>query len=216
MSSTKNDALTQGPEPADEIGRMIKREFKEVTDQEILPPDPLAALAALLQTHSKPLLDKEIEKQMDNLINVTTENESLMEIKDILDELNSVTHVFKQQIKLLEAIVSGFSLRAPSPTDGTPGPNALPKASTTATVEPSLAEDIPGPSASLNTPAAATFDADAQGLLEQNQPVALPSTWLQGGDDLPDRYIKLLATLQRRAHDFEDLTTEAMRVYNAV
>jgi uncharacterized protein (DUF2344 family) len=46
-----------------------------------------------------------MELEMNKLVDITRETECLKEIKDILDELNSISSVFKQQVKIVSIIM---------------------------------------------------------------------------------------------------------------
>jgi hypothetical protein len=47
---------------------------------------------------------------MNALVDITKETACLKEIKDILDELNSVSYIFGQQITVVESIIDEVSL----------------------------------------------------------------------------------------------------------
>ena len=61
-----------------------------------------------------------IEKEMDALVDITDESECLKEIKDVLDELNSISHVFERQIGVVKSIMNSQRHQKPTAKETLP------------------------------------------------------------------------------------------------
>lgn len=66
--------------------------------------DHFPDLVKVLRETSLPAIELQIELEMSKLVDITEETKCMKEIKDILDELNSISHVFKQQLKIVRAM----------------------------------------------------------------------------------------------------------------
>jgi len=69
------------------------------------PDDPLSSVKDELTQHSVLKIESAIDKEMDALINVSEEMSLLREVKDVLDELNSIGHIYVEQIKVVKRMV---------------------------------------------------------------------------------------------------------------
>jgi hypothetical protein len=61
-------------------------------------------LSEALRKGTIPEIELLIEHEINELVNITSETECMKEIKDILDELNIISSIFKQQLKIVNAM----------------------------------------------------------------------------------------------------------------
>lgn len=169
--------------------------FTSKTKQDLKHSNPLKDLSGILESGTSLGIGREIEKEMNALVNVTAENDSLKEIKDILDELNSLSHVFQQQVKIMNDVVASNT-----PSKSTSHPN------------------------DLNNPTRRPLtkyegDDDFSKAKEKNSSEGLdgaPEVKQDTAKDVRDKYALVLSTLCRREQDIENLKMKAERVYDAV
>jgi hypothetical protein len=69
-----------------------------------VPAEEFPDIAEALSKGTIPKIELWIEHEMNDLVDITKETELMKEIKDILDELNIISSIFKQQLKIVKAM----------------------------------------------------------------------------------------------------------------
>jgi hypothetical protein len=80
--------------------------FSEPTGLAELSTDEFPDLSEALRKGTIPEIELLIEHEMNDLVDITKETECMKEIKDILDELNIIASIFKQQLKIVKAMIN--------------------------------------------------------------------------------------------------------------
>jgi len=159
---------------------------------------------------------------MNALADITEETVCLKEIKDILDELNSVLYIFGQQIAVVESMVDEVSLlkqvqernrqfTKTSSTAEDSGQGGMRKQS-----ENRQIKDENGTTAARGSNPSGNGDNPALGHAK-NISDDKPNNSIDGSsEDLELKYRRVLKTLRRRNKDIENLKTNAYTVYKDV
>jgi hypothetical protein len=79
--------------------------FANTTTKDLARSNLLEDLSPILERGARSELEREIEHEMDRLVDITEESRCFGEIKDILDELNSIANVFRGEIKIMARAV---------------------------------------------------------------------------------------------------------------
>ena len=79
--------------------------FKDKLVIDFMVQDVLSDLKEVLANSSISELENKIETEMNSLVKITRETKVLTEIKDIMDELNTISYNFQQQAKIVNAMV---------------------------------------------------------------------------------------------------------------
>lgn len=147
-----------------------------------------------------------IDEKLRAISDITEETACLKEIKDVLDELNSVAHVFRQQIAVVKMMVDDVGMQKRNESRGKPyAPSSDPAArNSSKDMRISAAADTgraAGPASKDGAPPAGGQD---------------PSVPEHSLEDTEGMYKHMLTTLERRLGDIESLDAKAYRVYKDV
>lgn len=141
------------------------------------------------------------------MADISQETASLKEIKDVLDELNSIAHVFRQQITVVKLMVDDIGIQRRNETRRKP--HATP---------PSKADDSKEPKDKDQADLTGTGNSTTKPTNMDKKP--LDGRDLDGVDenleDTEFMYKHMLTALERRLGDIESLDTKAHRVYKDV
>ena len=194
MKDVKATAVATA-QPLSQEDRKAADYFEDTMKQDLEPYDPLEGLSEILDMGNRMKIDNEIEKELNALVNITAESDSLKEIKDILDELNSISHVFQQQLKIVSEVVASYA-----PSKSTSHSNGLDSPSIQFWAGKDGDDD-------LSKGKESTTSGERDGDDEAKQDTT---------EDIWYKYDQVLSILRRREQDIAILKGEADRVYHAV
>lgn len=154
-------------------------------------------------------VDEKIDEEIEELSDITKETECLEKIKDIIDELNSISHFFIQQISVVQTMANDAALQnrihsasaAAAQDTREPGRERTTGEDSEATTSQDIIPKGPGSSAS---PPAARKRVPAHQIIQDSF------------KDMKMKYTELVKTLERRNKTIEDLKSQALRVYKDV
>ncbi len=170
-------------------------------------------------------VEQRIEDELKALVDITQETVCLKEIKDILDELNSVSYIFGQQITVVQSIVDEYSLleivqdrntkanKTSNEAEASP-----PRESRTARGKGPRAESQEEPGTTGNKIRARSSNVQPPDKAKQvNSIIATFSDELdESAGDAKLKYEEVLKTLKKRTEDIEKLKKNAYTVYKDV
>lgn len=193
------------------------------------PDDPLSSVKDILNQHSVLKIESAIDQEMSTLINISKETSLLREVKDVLDELNSICHVYMEQIKVVKSMLQ-MSRENTIPFQGDTQDSKDIKDEQIMMTIPSIEVDDSveeytdlenRPLQDINNKGLMGLEGQSSGTDEKRvkkgkDPIGDEDIHGATRQQFKHHYEDLLHLIMNRKRDIDSLSNEARRVYNSV